>query len=769
MSPRTQFLTAVVLAAGALVMSGTGCELIASVDRGKIAGSGGGTGGTSTGGTGGTNTGGTNTGGTNTGGTNTGGTNTGGTGTGGTGPMCGAGVMTCTAPADCPDTGNECVQRTCDMGCCGTANVADLTPTTSGQTDKDCKSVVCDGAGQTKNVDDDNDAPDPADECHTASCVAGAGTQTPTSAGSACTVGGNVCDGNGTCIECLLDTDCTAPKVCDPVNNSHTCVDPGCTDGVQNGDETDQDCGGACGATCANGKMCMDGGDCASGVCGAGNTCAAPSCTDGVKNGNETDIDCGGATCGGGMGLLCDQGEGCNGPTDCNTGACNGVTCAYKPQGTGCNNHGECGAAGSNLCVDGVCCNTSCTTGCQACSAAKKGGGGDGLCGNIAAGNDPDGDCTDQTAASCGDNGLCDGAGACQKYPLNTVCGAATCTGNTLTAQLCNATNMCVAGGAMTCGGGLKCNSGGSACLTACAADADCASATDFCMNPGASGTCVAKKADGVACGASGECTNGNCVDGICCNNGCTGTCQACNVAGNLGTCTNVPSGGTDSTCAAPGVCDTGACVACVTNAQCTTPTPACNTATHTCVECVVANECASSVCDTLTHTCSAATCSDTVINGAETDVDCGGGTCGGCANGLTCLVDGDCLSGMCSEATGACEASINGCDIATATDLTGLASTDVTFPNGNFTFSPKCIKVSVGTDVVFNGDFSGHPHQGGEVVGGVEIATSSGPFAGTTSTGLTATFSMTTTGTFPYYCIPHGSGGMNGVVFVVP
>ncbi len=53
-----------------------------------------------------------------------------------------------------------------------------------------------------------------------------------------------------------------------------------CSDGVQNGDETGEDCGGSCPNAC-------------------------PTCTDGVQNGDETGIDCGGScpnTCGGGGG-----------------------------------------------------------------------------------------------------------------------------------------------------------------------------------------------------------------------------------------------------------------------------------------------------------------------------------------------------------------------------------------------------------------------------------------------------------------------------------
>ncbi|MDD5294750.1 MAG: hypothetical protein PHP21_02400, partial [Patescibacteria group bacterium] len=39
------------------------------------------------------------------------------------------------------------------------------------------------------------------------------------------------------------------------------------------------------------------------------------------------------------------------------------------------------------------------------------------------------------------------------------------------------------------------------------------------------------------------DCSSGYCVDGYCCNSSCSGTCQACNVAGSAGTCTNIPAG----------------------------------------------------------------------------------------------------------------------------------------------------------------------------------------------------------------------------------
>ena len=45
-----------------------------------------------------------------------------------------------------------------------------------------------------------------------------------------------------------------------------------------------------------------------------------------------------------------------------------------------------------------------------------------------------------------------------------------------------------------------------------------------------------------------------------------------------------------------------------------------------------------------------AATCSNGLEDGCETDVDCGGRSCATCPDFDTCLVDGDCQSGMCSN-----------------------------------------------------------------------------------------------------------------------
>ncbi len=101
------------------------------------------------------------------------------------------------------------------------------------------------------------------------------------------------------------------------------CQPATCTDGVQNENETDVDCGGVC-PPCANGKMCGTGTDpganCTNKICTNG-ICQAATCTDGVQNGNETDVDCGGGTC-----PPCNPGQKCDVGGDCVGDNCD-ITC----------------------------------------------------------------------------------------------------------------------------------------------------------------------------------------------------------------------------------------------------------------------------------------------------------------------------------------------------------------------------------------------------------------------------------------------------------
>jgi hypothetical protein len=129
--------------------------------------------------------------------------------------------------------------------------------------------------------------------------------------------------GGATCLPCLdgqgcfVDGDCNS-GFCDV----GVCQQPSCADGFQNDDETDVDCGGTTCLPCADGQACLVDDDCVSAVC-AGNVCQVPACADTVQNGSETDVDCGGGCPGCPLGGICIL----NG--DCASGVCTGGFCDF--------------------------------------------------------------------------------------------------------------------------------------------------------------------------------------------------------------------------------------------------------------------------------------------------------------------------------------------------------------------------------------------------------------------------------------------------------
>ena len=73
-----------------------------------------------------------------------------------------------------------------------------------------------------------------------------------------------------------------------------------------------------------------------------------------------------------------------------------------------------------------------------------------------------------------------------------------------------------------------------------------------------------AKLSLAAVCTLDGDCDSTHCINGYCCDTGCTGNCQRCNVAGLLGTCTDVASDCTGNC----DVCTSGNCAA--SSALCT-------------------------------------------------------------------------------------------------------------------------------------------------------------------------------------------------------
>jgi len=153
---------------------------------------------------------------------------------------------------------------------------------------------------------------------------------------------------------------------------------------------------------------------------------------------------------------------------------------------------------------------------------------------------------------------------------------------------------------------------------------------------------CAAEHGDLYYCGAlTGECVEAS---------GCTA--EDCCIPGDPG----------DAYCAATyGACSSCAAETCTPQACCEPCTP--GTAGDTCCRAEYGND---YYCDT-DGSCVEADCSDNLTNGAETDEDCGGGSCPPCANDLTCAVATDCESGFCDGTV--CAACTDHADCA---DLTG-------------------------------------------------------------------------------------------------
>lgn len=186
--------------------------------------------------------------------------------------------------------------------------------------------------------------------------------------------------------------------------------------------------------------------------------------------------------------------------------------CNLSGNGRACSAAGECA---SGHCVDGVCCDTACDGTCEACSYEAKGYGSDGFCGAAAAGLDPHDSCEAGAQTTCGDDGTCDGAGACRKWSAGTLCG--TCSGG----KVCDGAGECVGlPSAYVCTGLDKqgCTDA-VGCDMSCASDDECVDAAGeaapyFCNV--STGTCAHVFPAGQACTADVQCADGPCTDGTC-------------------------------------------------------------------------------------------------------------------------------------------------------------------------------------------------------------------------------------------------------------
>ena len=244
--------------------------------------------------------------------------------------------------------------------------------------------------------------------------------------------------------------------------------------------------------------------------------------------------------------------ESCSTSSQCVSGQqCQNASCGKKMKGASCQTNDQCV---SNYCADGVCCNVACKGACVSCNLTGR----EGTCWAIEADKpDPRSVCKDAGRASCGQTGLCDGFGGCSKYARDTECKPSSCTGNRqITKATCDGRGTCMEPSIQDCNP-FACRNG--ECTKTCTTNADCDTGI-ACVN----GTC-GPKMDGQPCTASSECQKNHCVDGVCCDQACTGACRSCSLSASLGRCTPIAAGTVDPRA----ICAAMAQTTCKTNGKC--------------------------------------------------------------------------------------------------------------------------------------------------------------------------------------------------------
>jgi hypothetical protein len=265
----------------------------------------------------------------------------------------------------------------------------------------------------------------------------------------------------------------------------------------------------------------------------------------------------------------------------------------------------------------------------------------------------------------CTADGACLSGHCADGVCCNTACSGGGCDRCDLTGTrgTCTVAPMGNAGANAPCAPSYACDGVSVTCPTSCVSDAACADAY-YCAS---SGACEPRKAQASTCNpqkdckAAGcrECTSAACVDGLCCDKACNGTCEACTAALKQ-------SGVADGTCGPikDGIdprseCDSSG-VLCGADGQCN-GTGACRLATPTGVSCSSDGK----VCDGLgACTVPPATCDgDHIARKADgTTEDCtpykcdSNGTCRSAPPaGVGCSSIDDCVAPSQCDPTGKC------------------------------------------------------------------------------------------------------------------
>jgi hypothetical protein len=534
--------------------------------------------------------------------------------------VCSAGVCAakCTDDAGCDDH-NACTTDACDL----LGSVCKLTPLTDGTQTPGAPSIPgnCHThrclAGVDVDAVDDLDLVPSSNDCVTSMCAQGTLSEPPKALGTPCaTTGGQLCDGAGACVACNVASDCAT--------TGDDCKVAAC-----NADKT---CGvvNAPAGTPVSAAQQIPG-DCKTLSCdGSGGTMAKTTPSDVPDDSNPCTLDK------------------CNGGSPSNTPGPTGVDCGV---GQKCNAGGQCGCANDTQCVPPDICGggnpgTAFACGCTKTTCALLGA----TCGQVSDACYATLNCNNGAKNGAETDVDCGGGGGCATLCAN---------GKTCVEDKDCSSDRCVDGVCCgtACGGAcMACNVAGS--LGTCTSVPAGASDPLTCVAPSTcdgAGTC--KKINGASCAGNAACASGNCIDGVCCGTTCTGTCMSCKVTGSFGTCTNVPSGQTDSNaavaCIAPNACNgAGACK--TTNGQtCLLPT---DCVSGSCADGVCCNTACATACMACNLAATLGTCSN-IPSGqpdpspanacAGTSLCDGAGVCK-LGSGAPCTLASQCFSNVC-------------------------------------------------------------------------------------------------------------------------